>query len=119
MLFRPRLFVPCVGLGVIGWSAGPVALVVALERMDAHLALSNALMVYAAAALTGGSTMLPGGGGTTEAAMVALLLAMGVSLDAAVAATLATRLIFLWLPVGIGFAILPLALRSVRIMRPS
>jgi glycosyltransferase 2 family protein len=113
-LFRPRLFLSCLGLGVIGWLAAPVSLAIALDRMGVELDLATGIMIYAAAALTGGSTMLPGGGGGTEAAMVLLLLAVGVSLEPAIAATIATRLAFLWLPVACGFALLPLAMRAAR-----
>ena len=44
---------------------------------------------------------------------VVVLTAFG-SLDTAVAATVATRLAFLWLPVGVGLIALPVAIRSVR-----
>jgi len=58
--------------------------------------------------------MLPGGLGGTEVAMVGLLVAAGAPLDAAVSATVATRITFLWLPVCLGFAMLPAAMRAIR-----
>jgi hypothetical protein len=45
--------------------------------------------------------------------MVFLLRAADVPLDAAVAATVATRLAFLWFPVGVGLLTLPVAIRAV------
>jgi uncharacterized protein (TIRG00374 family) len=113
-LLRPSLFVPCLAMGVIGWGATPVVLVLALGRMGVDLAFPTAMTICAVASLTGGSTMLPGGGGSTEAMMVLLLRAADVPLDAAVTATIATRLAFLWLPVGIGLLTLPVAIRAVR-----
>jgi glycosyltransferase 2 family protein len=114
-LFKPAVFLPGLALGVVGWGAVPVVLVLALGRLGIDLAFPTAMMICAAASLTGGSTMLPGGGGSTEAAMVLLLHASGVPLDAAVTATIATRLAFLWLPVGLGLVALPVALRAVRL----
>jgi glycosyltransferase 2 family protein len=113
-LFRPQVFVPGLALGIVGWGAVPVVLLLVLDRMGVELELPHAVMICAIASLTGGSTMLPGGGGGTEAAMILLLRAADVPLDTAVAATVATRLAFLWLPVGVGLVALPVAIRSVR-----
>jgi len=113
-LFRPSLFLPCLALGIIGWGAAPVALALALNRMGVELGLPAAMMICAIASLTGGATMLPGGGGGTEAAMVLLLRTADVPLDAAVAATIATRTAFFWLPICGGLLALPIAIRSVR-----
>jgi glycosyltransferase 2 family protein len=113
-LFRPTIFLPALVIGFVGWFAAPLVLSLALSRMGIDLGLIAAAAIYAASALTGGATMLPGGLGGTEVAMVALLVAAGVPLEAAVSATVATRIIFLWLPVALGFLILPLALSSVR-----
>ncbi len=113
-LFRPAVFLPALAIGLAGWCAAPLVLSIALSRMGVELALLQAAAIYAASALTGGATMLPGGLGGTEVAMVGLLVAAGVPFDAAVSATVATRITFLWLPVGLGFLILPLALGSVR-----
>jgi glycosyltransferase 2 family protein len=113
-LFRPRIFLPALALGLIGWSAAAIVMTVALSRMGIAFDPLAAGAIYAAAALTGGATMLPGGFGANEATTIGLLFAAGVPLDAAVVATLATRMTFLWLPVGLGFLILPLALASLR-----
>jgi uncharacterized protein (TIRG00374 family) len=113
-LFRPRIFLSALALGLAGWSAAAIVMTVALSRMGIVFDPFAAGAIYAAAALTGGATMLPGGFGANEATMVGLLIAAGVPLDAAIVATLATRLTFLWLPVGLGFLILPLALASLR-----
>jgi glycosyltransferase 2 family protein len=113
-LFRPTVFLPAVAIGFIGWCAAPLVLSLALSRMGVELGVVAAAGIYAASALTGGATMLPGGLGGTEVAMVGLLVAADVPLDAAVSATVATRITFLWLPVCLGFLILPVALSNVR-----
>lgn len=113
-LFRPMVFLPALAVGVAGWCAAPLVLTLALSRLGIDFDPFYAAAIYAASALTGGATMLPGGGGGTEVAMVALLLAAGVPLDAAVTATVATRITFLWLPVGLGLLVLPVALGRVR-----
>jgi uncharacterized membrane protein YbhN (UPF0104 family) len=113
-LFRPTIFLPALAIGSIGWCAAPLVLSLALSRMGVELGIVAAAAIYAASALTGGAMMLPGGLGGTEVAMVGLLVAAGVPLDAAVSATVATRITFLWLPVCLGFLILPVALGAVR-----
>jgi uncharacterized membrane protein YbhN (UPF0104 family) len=118
-LFRPAVFLPALAIGFIGWCAAPLVLSLALSRMGVDLGIVAAGAIYAASSLTGGATMLPGGLGGTELAMVGLLIAAGVPLDAAVSATVATRITFLWLPVCLGFLILPLALRNVRKLTPA
>jgi uncharacterized membrane protein YbhN (UPF0104 family) len=113
-LFRPTIFLPALAIGFIGWCAAPLVLSLALSRLGVDLGVLAAAAIYAASVLTGGATMLPGGLGGTEVAMVGLLVAAGVPLDAAVSATVVTRVTFLWLPVCLGFVILPMALSNVR-----
>jgi uncharacterized membrane protein YbhN (UPF0104 family) len=82
--------------------------------MGVDFNLFHAMVIYAAAALAGGATMMPGGGGATETVLVILLTGSDVPLDAAVSAMIMTRLIFLWLPVGLGTLLLPAAMKMVR-----
>jgi uncharacterized protein (TIRG00374 family) len=58
--------------------------------------------------------MLPGGLGGTEAIMIALLKAVGVEFETAVAATAVIRLATLWYAVILGFITLPFAMRLAR-----
>lgn len=113
-LFQPRVFLPGVAIGTAGWLAAPAVLTVSLAQMGVAISPLQAAAIYATAALAGGSTMMPGGGGATEAVLVVMLTASDVPLDIAVAAMLVTRLTFLWLPVGAGIVLLPVAIRSVR-----
>jgi uncharacterized protein (TIRG00374 family) len=113
-LFQPRVFLPGIALGTIGWFAAPAVLTVSLSKMGISFDLFHAMVIYAAAALAGGSTMMPGGGGATETVLVILLTGSDVPLDAAVSAMIVTRIMFLWLPVGIGMLLLPVAMKTVR-----
>jgi len=119
ILFQPRVFLPGLAIGAVGWLAAPAVLTMSLARLGVDFAFLPATAIYAAAALAGGSTMMPGGGGATEAVLVVLLRASDVPLDAAVTAMIMTRLMFLWLPVLLGVALLPAAVKSVRHAGPA
>ncbi len=112
-LSQPRVFLPGLVIGTIGWLAAPLLLTLVLAQMGAHLPFLHATAIYAAGALAGGATMLPGGGGGTEAVLLGLLRASEVPIDAAVAAVIVTRLTFLWGPVGLGVIALPIAMKAV------
>ncbi len=114
ILFQPRVLVPGVAIGAAGWLAAPVAMILILSELQVDYDLLRAATIYASAALLGGSTMMPGGGGATEAVLVVLLAASGAPLEAAVTATIALRLMFLWLPVGTGIVLLPVAMKVAR-----
>ena len=113
-LFSFRLF----GLGLvaalIGWFAEAMAFHQLLAALGAPITVQQALFVFTFAMISGTVAMLPGGIGGTEAVMLALLSALGVDLQVAVAATALIRLTTLWFAVGLGFAALPFALRLAR-----
>jgi uncharacterized membrane protein YbhN (UPF0104 family) len=115
-LFQPAVFLPGVCIGTIGWLGPPGVLTLSLTQMGVAFGLLQAVAVYAVAALTGGSTMVPGGIGTTNVALIGLLVASNVPLDAAVSAAIITRVASLWLPVGLGLLLLPVAMRVVGTM---
>ena len=100
-LSQPRVFLPGLAVGAVGWLAAPAVLTL------------YATAIYAAGALVGGATMLPGGGGGTEAVLISLLGLSDVPIDAAVAAVIVTRVTFLWVPVGLGIIALPMAMKAV------
>jgi uncharacterized protein (TIRG00374 family) len=62
----------------------------------------GAILAHTAAGLLGALTLLPGGLGSTEAGTVSLLSLQGVSLAAAVPATLLIRLMTLWFATALG-----------------
>ena len=113
-LFTFRLF----GLGLLaalaGWFAEVAAFHQLLAALGAAVTVQQAMFVFTFAMIAGTVAMLPGGLGGTEAVMLALLSALGVALQTAVAATALIRLTTLWFAVGLGFAALPLALRLAR-----
>ena len=113
-LFTFRLF----GLGLvaalIGWFAEAMAFHQLLAALGADVTVQQAMFVFTFAMIAGTVAMLPGGLGGTEAVMLALLSALGVDLQVAVAATALIRLTTLWFAVGLGFGALPFALRLAR-----
>jgi glycosyltransferase 2 family protein len=113
-LFTFRLF----GLGLlaalIGWFAEITAFHQLLAQLGAPVTLQQAMFVFTFAMIAGTVAMLPGGLGGTEAVMLALLGALGVDFQAAIAATAVIRLTTLWFAVGLGFAALPVSLRLAR-----
>jgi len=117
-LFTPRLYLLGVSLAVAGWFAECVAFHLLLAEMGSPIGLEQAVFVFAFSLLAGGASMMPGGIGGFEATMVALLLALDVGPDVAVAATAVIRATTLWFCVGLGFATLPFALARARRARP-
>ncbi len=111
-LFQPKVFIPGVAIGTVGWLATPAVLTLILAQMGITIDPLQVAAIYATAALAGGSSMVPGGVGVTEAVLVVLLTASDVPLDIAVAAMMVTRLTFLWLPAGLGLLLLPVAIRT-------
>ncbi len=99
-------------LAVLGWLAEATALHLLLRVLGAHATLMQAVFVFTFSMLVGAVAMLPGGLGGTEVSMAALLVALGVQLDIAIAATAVIRATTLWFAVGLGFLALPLALRA-------
>src|SRR5260370_1141160 len=89
-LSQPRVFLPGLAVGAVGWLAAPAVLTLALAQMGVGLSFLHATAIYAAGALVGGATMLPGGGGGTEAVLISLLALSDVPIDAAFAALVFT-----------------------------
>jgi uncharacterized protein (TIRG00374 family) len=113
-LFTPQLYLLGVSLAVAGWFAECVAFHLLLAEMGSPIGLEQAVFVFSFALLAGGASMMPGGIGGFEATMVALLLALGIEPDVAVAATAVIRATTLWFCVTLGFATLPFALARAR-----
>jgi uncharacterized membrane protein YbhN (UPF0104 family) len=101
-------------LSVLGWSAECAAFALLLDAMGHPVGFTPAAFVFAFAASVGAASMAPGGLGGTEATMIALLSVLDVDLGTALAATLVIRATTLWFGVGLGFLVLPAALRLAR-----
>jgi len=113
-LFTPRLLLVALALSLAGWAAECLAFTLLLDALGAPLGFAAASFVFAFSASVGAVSLLPGGLGGVEATMIALLLALGVDFQTALAATLVIRLTTLWFGVGLGFLALPSALRLAR-----
>lgn len=110
-LFRPRVLVPSLVLGGLGWGAEILAFALLLDLLGSPISLSAAALIFAAATIAGGLSMLPGGLGGTEAVMVAMLVGFDVPADVAIVATVVIRVTTLWFAVAVGFLVMPAALR--------
>lgn len=113
-LFAPQLLLATMSLSLAGWFAEVYAFHWLLSALGADLGLLAAAFVFTFAIVVGAVSMLPGGLGSAEATMVALLAALGVDIETALAATVVIRATTLWFGVALGFAVLPVALRRAR-----
>jgi uncharacterized membrane protein YbhN (UPF0104 family) len=116
-LFAPRLLLVALALSLAGWLAEAYAFHWLLAALGAGLSLLQATFVFTFAIVVGAVSMLPGGLGSAEATMVALLVALGVDLETALAATAVIRATTLWFGVALGFVALPVALKLARSRR--
>lgn len=103
---RPGLLGVATVIGVIAWGAEALAFYWMLGWLGADISLSFAIFVYALSMLAGALSFLPGGLGGAEAVMVSLLVLKGMTMPAAIAATVFIRLATLWFAVVIGLVAL-------------
>ncbi len=104
-LLKPGILLYGVLIGLAAWGMEGVGLYVLGGIFPAaHMGIAVGIGIYAVAVLVGALSFLPGGLGSTEAVMTALLVTQGFSLADALLATLACRLVTLWLAVFIGWA---------------
>ena len=84
------------------WLLDYLALVAALQALDARPRMSVVLLAYGASAVLGMIPITPGGLGFVEAGLVGTLTLAGVPAGDALLATLAYRLVSYWLPLPAG-----------------
>jgi uncharacterized protein (TIRG00374 family) len=113
-LVSPVVFLQALVLSFLGWMAVVWAFQYVLMAMGHDVSLSMAAFIYALPIIIGGASMMPGGLGAAEASMLALLALAEVPLDAAVAAVAVIRFVTLWGGVGVGFSLLPVALKKIK-----
>jgi uncharacterized protein (TIRG00374 family) len=106
-------------LSLLGWFAEALALYWIAAIMGADVNLPQALFVFVFSTIAGALALLPGGIGGAEVSLVALLTALGVGFETAVAVTAVFRATTLWFSVALGLMALPLALRLVRHRPPA
>ncbi len=98
----PSLLLLATLISVVSWGAEAVAFYLVLEWLGADISFSFAIFVYAISMLAGALSFLPGGLGGAEAIMISLLVLKGMTMPAAIAATVFIRLATLWFAVLIG-----------------
>lgn len=103
---RPGLLTVATLLSVVAWGAEALAFYWLLGWLGMDISLSFAVFVYALSMLAGALSFLPGGLGSAEAVMVSLLVFKGMTMPAAIAATVFIRLATLWFAVAIGLVAL-------------
>ncbi|WP_445001099.1 lysylphosphatidylglycerol synthase transmembrane domain-containing protein [Halomonas mongoliensis] len=103
---RPGLLGVATVISVIAWGAEALAFYWMLGWLGADISLSFAIFVYALSMLAGALSFLPGGLGSAEAVMISLLVLKGMTMPAAIAATVFIRLATLWFAVAIGLVAL-------------
>lgn len=114
---RWRTLAWSVPVSVVAWGLEGVGFALCLQAFgfDA-LGLLAEVSVYGVATIAGAFSFLPGGIGLTEASMAGILMAAGMAVASASAATLITRVATLWWSVAVGWLALgsrPSVLRRV------
>lgn len=84
------------------WAFDYLALIAALYGVGAEPRLSLVLLAYAAAAVLGMVPFTPGGVGFVEVGLYSTLIVTGITARDAALATIAYRMVSLWLPVLVG-----------------
>jgi uncharacterized protein (TIRG00374 family) len=109
-LAPPRIFLPALALGTVGWCSEGLSFYVLLHVLGAALNPLACMFIFSFSMLVGAISVLPGGLGSTEATMVGLLASEGVPFETALVATGVVRVTTLWFAVGLGLLALPVAL---------
>ena len=111
-LGRRAVAAPGLALGLLGWAAEALAFAWLLSALGLEIAPMTAVFIFTAAMLVGALSGLPGGLGGVEATMLGLLALAGAPFEPALAATAVIRATTLWFAIALGFAALPIALRT-------
>lgn len=99
---RPAILIIATLISAVAWGAEALAFYWVLGWLGADISLSFAIFVYSLSMLAGALSFLPGGLGGAEAVMISLLIFKGMTMPAAIAATVFIRLATLWFAVVIG-----------------
>ena len=106
LVSRPRMLPVLTLASLAGWGIQGLAPAIVLRDMGFGLGIRDSVFMFALATLVGGASFLPGGLGGFEATMIALLVAKGVPVATAVAATLLIRFTTLGLGIALGLTML-------------
>jgi uncharacterized protein (TIRG00374 family) len=109
LLFRPRILLAAVAIGIISWLGEGIGMYVILVGLGVPPGMgvfSIAVFVLSFSIVIGAASALPGGLGASEASIAGMLiLLLGLSADVSAAATLLIRLATLWFGVALGLII--------------
>lgn len=98
LLRAPRLLGEATSFQVVTFVLDASTLGVMLVALNQHIQADVVFATFVVASVVGTLAWVPGGLGTFDATCVAILHSHGVSLEAALAATLLLRVFTLWLP---------------------
>lgn len=102
LLFSGRRLAHALPLSVLAWTLQGIALYVVVNSFGYHFSFYEIVGIYCLSILAGAASFIPGGLGATEVAISLLLNSAGMQSAEAVAASLLSRGVTLWLAVGIG-----------------
>jgi uncharacterized membrane protein YbhN (UPF0104 family) len=93
------------GLALVNWVWDAVALAACILALGGGVPWRGVLVAYALTQIAASFPITPGGLGVVEGSLAALLVAYGMPVDRAVAATLLYRLVSFWSLVPVGWAV--------------
>lgn len=106
ILTRNRIFLYCIVISSIYWTAESALLACVLTGLDVKLEFPIVMFILTLSSIVGGISLMPGSLGVLEAGMIGLLQLEGLDFTTASAAALLHRFISLWLAVFIGIVCL-------------
>jgi uncharacterized membrane protein YbhN (UPF0104 family) len=101
----PRGWLGAFGLALANWIWDAVALAACILALGGGVPWRGVLVAYALTQIAASFPITPGGLGVVEGSLAALLVAYGMPVDRAVAATLLYRLVSFWALVPVGWAV--------------
>jgi uncharacterized membrane protein YbhN (UPF0104 family) len=112
-LFSGLRLAEALSLSILAWTLQGISLFLIANSLGYQFSAYEVIGIYCLSILAGAASFIPGGLGATEIAISLLLTSAGMQSADAVAASLLSRGVTLWLAVAIGFAAsVKLALRN-------
>lgn len=103
-LFAPRVLLPSILMSLAGWGLECTAFAIGIAAVAGVFDLLRAMFILEFSMVLGFASFLPGGTGMTELSLSGLLVASGIGLEDAVAATVLIRAATLWVSILVGIA---------------
>ena len=110
----PRIAIPALLLGAIGWFAEGFAFHLLLIWLGVDISVWTSVSIFLFAMMAGGATGMPGGLGGAEITMLGLLALQGIPLEITLPVTAIIRATTLWFAILIGLGVFPIAERQAR-----